>query len=170
MNRPAPFLLAFVLIGIAPLMCLGDEPSRLAVVHERSADVMPFDLSATTHIFTKTPSGGVQRVVAKDVHDGTQTGLIRGHLREIADQFSRADFSAPTHVHGADMPGLAALKAAPAGAIRTRYQDIGAGAEISYSSTDPKIVAALHEWFDAQLADHGADAVAGHDHSMHHPN
>jgi hypothetical protein len=26
-------------------------------------------------------------------------------------------------------------------------------------------VAALHQWFDAQLSDHGADAMAGH---MHH--
>jgi hypothetical protein len=159
-------LLALPALCAAPPTTFANDAPRVAVVRERGADVMPFDLSATTHVFTKTPVGGVQTVVAKSRNDERQIGLIRGHLNEIADRFGHGDFSAPTHVHGTAMPGLDALKSAPAGALKTRYRDVESGAEVSYSSNDPKIVAALHEWFDAQLADHGPDPAEGHQHSM----
>src|SRR6202035_5302595 len=87
------------------------DPSRQEGLRERSADVMPFDMNATTHVFTKTPEGGVQRVVVKSPGDTKQTALIRRHLRDIADRFARGDFGAPTDVHGAEMPGLGALQA-----------------------------------------------------------
>ena len=29
---------------------------------------------------------------------------------------------------------------------------------------EARLVAALHQWFDAQLSDHGKDAVQGHAH------
>jgi hypothetical protein len=67
------------------------------------------------------------------------------------------------------MPGLATLKAAVPGQLHVRYRDLQSGAEIQYSSSNSKLVSALHEWFDAQVADHGTDAMAGHDHaSMQH--
>jgi hypothetical protein len=65
------------------------------------------------------------------------------------------------------MPGLAQLKAAPPGRMEINYRDVPGGAELDYSTSDPKLAAALHEWFDAQLSDHAADAMAGHMH-MHH--
>ena len=40
--------------------------------------------------------------------------------------------------------------------------------EIVYRSDEPRLVAALHQWFDAQLSDHGHDAMAGHDPAMMH--
>jgi hypothetical protein len=58
-------LAVLLLATAAPLTCRADDASRQGVVRERSADVMPFELNATTHIFTKTSTGGVQRVVAK---------------------------------------------------------------------------------------------------------
>jgi hypothetical protein len=33
------------------------------------------------------------------------------------------------------------------------------GAELVYVSHSPAMVAAVHRWFDAQLADHGDDAT-----------
>jgi hypothetical protein len=63
---------------------------------------MPFDMGATTHIFTKTPEGGVQRVVVRSPEDTKQTALIRRHLKDMADRFARGDFGAPTDVHGAE--------------------------------------------------------------------
>ena len=147
------------------------EPSRQDTVRALSPGVMPFDLARTTHVFTKSPSGGIQRVVTKDPDDAAQAALVRAHLKRIAAQFEQRNFSGPTHVHGIEMPGLAALRAAPPGDVRIRYRDIPAGAEIEYSSGNPALIAALHDWFDAQLADHGADAMSGHDHaSMNHPH
>ena len=73
----------------------------------------------------------------------------------------------PTHIHGNNMPGLADLKAAKPGQIAIGYQDVKGGAELTYRTADASLVAALHEWFDAQLSDHGADAMAGHQHHHH---
>jgi hypothetical protein len=117
MNPIVPALTGLLLLGVAPTFGQTADPSRQEAVRERSADVMPFDMDATTHIFTKTPEGGVQRVAVKSPGDTKQAALIRRHLREIADRFARGDFGAPTDVHGAQMPGLAALKAAVPGEL-----------------------------------------------------
>ena len=59
------------------------------------------------------------------------------------------------------MPGLAALKAAKPGEIAISYRDVDGGAERTYWSNGAHLVDSLHSWFDAQLADHGADAMEG---------
>ena len=127
---------------------------------------MPFDLKATTHVFTKTDQGGTQRVVAKDPSNIGQVRLIRAHLRDIERAFRKGDFSGPSHIHGEDTPGLAELRAAKRGAISIGLRNVAGGAQLTYRSDDAKLVAALHRWFDAQLSDHGADAMAGNRH--HH--
>jgi hypothetical protein len=64
------------------------------------------------------------------------------------------------------MLGLAELKAAPKGKLRIDFREVPAGAELTYRTSEPALVQALHQWFDAQLSDHGTDAMAGHHH--HH--
>jgi len=105
----------------------------------------------------------VQRVVVRDAADTEQIKLIRQHLREMQTRFEHADFSGPSHIHGDEMPGLAALKAAKPGAISYISRDVDRGAEIAYRTKDATLIAALHTWFDAQLSDHGPDAVEGHE-------
>ena len=154
--------------GVLSSSAAADTPARQKAVAQRGADVMPFSLSATTHVFTKTAKGGVQQVVTKR-DDPRQAALIRQHLAMVARQFSSGDFEGPEQIHGNTMPGLAALRAAKPGEINISYRDLPNGAEIAYQSEQPRLVAALHQWFDAQLADHGHDAMAGHDSSsMHH--
>ena len=157
---------ALALFASLPLAAHAADAARQAEVAQRGAEVMPFRLDATTHVFTKTAQGGVQRVIAKDPADTAQVRLVRTHLREIEAQFRKGDFSGPAHIHGMDMPGLAELKAAPAGSVAIRYRDVKGGAQLTYRTADAQLVAALHRWFDAQLSDHGADAMAGH---AHHP-
>jgi len=137
------------------------EAQRQAEVSKLGKDVMPFSLAATTHLFAKSDTGGTQQVVAKDAGDAVQIQRIREHLHAIHAQFSRGDFSGPTHIHGQDMPGLAELKAAKPGQIAIAYKDIQGGAELNYTTSDANLVAALHTWFDAQLSDHGKDAMEG---------
>ena len=127
---------------------------------ERERMVMPFDLSATLHIFEDTATGGVQRVVANDPGDTENIGLIREHLRAEAELFARGDFGDPSFLHGADMPGLAELEAAgEAGLLEVSYQDLPVGGQITYSSDDLPTVIALHLWFQAQVIDHGEHAT-----------
>lgn len=135
---------------------------KQAEVAGRGKDVMPFSLEATTHVFTKTAEGGVQQVVAKKSANAPQVKLVRQHLQEIRDQFLKGDFSGPSHIHGQDMPGLADLKLAKPGQIVIVYKEVKGGAELAYNTTDASLVAALHKWFDAQLSDHGKDAMEGH--------
>lgn len=139
------------------------DAQRQAEVSQRGKDVMPFSLPATTHIFTKNAEGGVQRVVAKQSSDATQVKLIRQHLQEIREQFLKGDFSGPTHIHGQDMPGLLELTEAKPGQIDIAYKDVKGGAQLTYKAKEATLVAALHKWFDAQLSDHGKDAVEEHE-------
>lgn len=129
---------------------------RQADVSEAGAAVMPFDLDATTHVFEKLPDGGLQTVVA-DTDDDEQVALIRMHLSEEAERFARGDFHDPAAIHGHDMPGLHALVTGHE-SLTVVYREVERGAEIRYGSDDPALVEALHQWFDAQLADHGAHA------------
>lgn len=149
-----------------PLAAHSVDTQRQAEVAKRGPDVMPFSLKDTTHVFTKSNHGGTQRVIAKDVSDATQTRLVREHLREIQGEFQRGDFSGPSHIHGNEMPGLSQLKAARPGQLSIEYKDLPGGAELTYQTNNSNLVAALHRWFDAQLSDHGADAMEGHQH--HH--
>ncbi len=145
------------------------DPDRQSEVSSLGAEVMPFDLKATTHFFNKTQNGGLQQVIANDPQDQKQIILIRQHLQNIADQFSKGNFSGPTHIHGEEMPGLAELKKARPGEIRINYRDLIDGAELQYIVSEPSLITALHRWIDAQLSDHGSDAMEG-EHKHHHMN
>lgn len=158
--------LARFAISSLPFAVFSADAQRQAEVARLGAEVMPFNLKATTHIFTKSSEGGTQRVVAKDPTDAVQIRLVREHLREIKTKFQKGDFSGPTHIHGTDMPGLAQLKAEKLGQITIAYQEVEGGAELTYRTGNAKLVTALHAWFDAQLSDHGADAMTGH--QRHH--
>jgi hypothetical protein len=164
----APLVLALTTVAFAAVAGAAEpaDPARQAEVARRGADVMPFDLKATTHVFTKTGDGGVQQVVAKDPADHHQAMMVRMHLHELQRQFLQGDFSGPSHIHGSEMPGLAALKASKPGEIAIDYRDVDGGAALTYRTGNPALVAALHAWFDAQLSDHGADAMEGHMHHM----
>ncbi|MFI2436701.1 aspartate carbamoyltransferase [Streptomyces sp. NPDC018693] len=135
--------------------------ARQDLVAERGRTVMPFDLEETTHRFTPTATGGVQDVVADRRGDTEQIGLIRAHLREEAAAFGRGDFGDPARIHGDEMPGLTELRDGY-DRVQVRYADRADGATLTYSTTDPALVDALHDWFEAQLGDHGAHAEPGH--------
>jgi hypothetical protein len=121
------------------------DAARVGEVARRGADVMPFDVKATLHIFTETGEGGVQRVVTRNRGDATQAQLVRQHLQELRGQFLRGDFSGPEHIHGADMPGLAAMKAAAPGSIAISYHEIQDGAELTYRTQDAALARIFRE-------------------------
>jgi hypothetical protein len=80
-------LTGLLLLAVAPVFGQTADASRQEAVRERSADVMPFDMNATTHIFTKTPEGGVQRVVVKTPPghkaDCADSPPSEGHRRQV---------------------------------------------------------------------------------------
>jgi hypothetical protein len=130
---------------------------RQAQVESRGAQVMPFDQRRTTHIFRATATGGEQTVVAKDAHDTAQIASIRTHLRDEATRFAAGDFSDPMAIHGMDMPGLDKLRRNP-GRVHVLYVPTSRGGQITYTTTERPLLVALHDWFDAQIMDHGTNA------------
>lgn len=165
-RRPQAALLLAAVIAALGLLALAAwalfvrqaPASRQAEVAARGAEVMPFDLERTTHIFDDLPDGGLQQVVADDQTDTAQIVLIRAHLQEEAAKFQRGDFGDPASIHGDAMPGLAELRQGYA-RIEVAYSELSDGAQIRYTTSDPAMVAALHAWFAAQLSDHGGHAV-----------
>jgi hypothetical protein len=85
--------------------------------------------------------------------------LIQQHLREEAARFQHGDYSDPTTLHGAEMPGLKELQLG-APRIKVSYSNLPKGAEITFETTDLHLLTAIHRWFGAQLSEHGADAKA----------
>ncbi|MEU5112877.1 aspartate carbamoyltransferase [Streptomyces longwoodensis] len=134
---------------------------RQEAVAERGRTVMPFDLEETTHHFDPTKTGGVQDVVADQRDDAKQVALIRTHLQQEAKAFGRGDFGDPAQIHGDAMPGLTELQAGYE-RIEVRYRERPDGATLTYTTDEPALVDALHDWFEAQLSDHGDHAEAGH--------
>ena len=151
-------LLAALATAAAPA---GAQTPRQRQVEHLGQSVMPFDQRRTLHVFRDLPDGGVQRVVAKNARDARQIGLVRAHLREEARRFAHGDFGDPAAIHGMAMPGLAELERGYEN-VHVTYADVPRGGSIRYASADPRLVAALHRWFAAQGADHGA-------HAMHMP-
>ena len=158
--RRGRLLCAAGVLALTVAACGRGTADRQAEVAERGAEVMPFDLDATTHHFTKTGDGGVQLVTADDPDDETQVLLIREHLLEERERFARGDFDDPARIHGMDMPGVAELRAGFRD-ITVAYAENPAGAELRYTSADRELVDAIHAWFDRQVMDHGSHAEAG---------
>jgi hypothetical protein len=153
-------LVALTLVGILGSTGVCAPPTRQEEVATRGAQVMPFDLEQTMHVFQPLEDGGRQIVTANDPSNSVQIALIQAHLQEEAAKFRQGDFSDPAKIHGEDMPGLATLRAG-AGHIDVQYTPLSNGAQIQYSTKEPALIAALHQWFAAQRSDHGHHA-SGH--------
>jgi hypothetical protein len=142
------------------------SPERLGEIVERGVQVMPFALDKTQHIFNKTENGGIQQVIAKDHADSEQIALIRKHLLNLAQHFATGDFSGPQRIHGEAMPGVKALSMG-ASKLHFDYSELANGAQIRFRTKEPDLIAAVHQYFDAQLSDHGHHAMSD-GHMMHH--
>ncbi len=161
-----------VLLILLSNACIAQEKAseqRLDEIVQRGKHVMPFDLTQTTHIFSKTDNGGIQQVVVKNPANTEQIKLIRQHLSEITEDFKQRHFSGPTKIHGADMPGLKILQQTPTNQLDIIYQELPLGAQIIYSSNHSAVITAIHHFFDAQLTDHARHAIDGNSiHQQHH--
>jgi hypothetical protein len=133
------------------------ETPRQLQVERNSERVMPFRMDTATHSFVATPTGGVQTVTVRN-GERQQILLVRSHLRKEARAFARGDFTDPAAIHGPTMPGLQALHDG-AKRLSVHYSELRGGAAITYTTSDPALVAALHAWFKAQASDHGAHAT-----------
>lgn len=135
-------------------------------VKQHTQQVVPYSLEQTKQMFTRTVHGGVLHVEAKSADNTEQIKLIQRHLLKMSNDFRKGDFSDTERIHGANMPGLAALKKARPYEIKFEYKALPLGAQIHYSSEVTPLVRALHEWIDAQKKEHHDPEIK--EHSKHH--
>lgn len=141
----------------------GPSGSGFEGVQQRGAEAMGVDQSTSSHVFESLPDGG-RIVLRRDVEDSAGVATIRAHMREIAAQFTRGDFSLPGFVHARPVPGTAVMAERRA-LIRYEASDLPRGGQVRITTTDPAAVAAVHEFLAFQRQDHRAP---GHDHHHHH--
>ncbi len=137
-----------------------DHPATDTAMATRAQRVMPFDLNRTTHTFTQTTDGGVERVVVNKPSDTHDRDLIRSHLQTEANNFRHGNYSDPAKIHGMDMPGVNELQHG-ATHINVVFAEIPGGAQITYTAAQAPLISALHAWFDRQASDHSITGMGG---------
>lgn len=120
---------------------------------DRGDKVMGFGHTRTTHRFLLEKDGGVIQVEANDPKDSASLGQIRTHLAQIADAFSRGDFSMPKEIHARVLPGVPEMTKLKS-EISYRYEESANGARVHIRTANPEALAAVHEFLRAQIGDH----------------
>jgi uncharacterized protein (DUF305 family) len=126
---------------------------RQTEVAARGPNVMPFDLTQTLHDFQSVKDGGILTVTTNDPKNKTQIQLVREHLQKEFQKFSQGNFSDPASLHGENMPGLSTM-AAGIKRIKINYTSLPNGARLTFITSDPTLISAIHQWFAAQRMDH----------------
>lgn len=121
-------------------------------LQERGKTAMGVNQYTSTHRFDALPDGG-RIELQREVDDPAGVEQIRRHLREIADAFSRGDFSIPGFVHAQEVPGTAVM-AAKKDAIAYTFNELPRGGEVRIVTRDPEAVRAVHEFMAFQRSDH----------------
>src|SRR5438270_259945 len=124
-----------------------------ADLKRRGAAAMAFDQETTTHHFRLYETGGAIEVVANDPAAEATIGQIRTHLKEIAADFSRGDFSKPFATHGEVPPGVPGMQEGK-NALAFRYEDMPSGGRLRITTSDAKATDALHEFLRYQVREH----------------
>jgi hypothetical protein len=109
-----PRIMSISLIALVNALTIGASTSYGASPlptssHRVGQQIMNFDLTNSTHIFTSTAAGGKLTVVAK-TSNPTLIRDIRNHLALVSKGFKVGNYTDPTLIHGASMPGLATLR------------------------------------------------------------
>jgi hypothetical protein len=165
MKHAALISMAFLFFAASAFAEEDTAPQRKEEVEQRRQELVPYDPKQALETFSKTVHGGVLHVVTK-ADNPEQVKLIQDHLKKMAEEFRKGDFSGTIRMHGTDMPGLQQLKSAEVDDIRYEYKPLPNGAQIHFSTEYPQYVQALHEWLEAQAKDHGNAEVP--EHTKHH--
>lgn len=156
-----------LLLAAAPLGAHAGQPPRhdqhhppadtaFAALQARGERHMGVDQYASTHRFDALPDGG-RIELQSDRADPAAVAAIRAHMRTIAGDFARGDFTTPGLVHVKNVPGTKVM-AAKRAAIAYEARDLPRGAElrIRIRTRDPEVVRAIADFMAFQRAEHHA--------------
>jgi len=141
----ATFLCLFALAAVAA------PRAHPPATPQQAAPALPYNDSNSSQAFQKNQSGGIQQIVANDPKDQALIAAIRAELEAQAGRFGQGDYSGTVKISGKDIPAAQYL-GAKLGQISIIYRNVPSGAAIDYRGRDAAAVAAIHDWFDAQLS------------------
>ena len=107
-----------------------------------------FTSGSVRETFQPTSDGGIEDAVAINPNKA-EVKRLQAQSRKRAAAFARGDFVDPTNPHGDLVPGLREMRR-QWNKMHVRYEDLSNGARIRYTTSDPVMVEALHQWFVAR--------------------
>lgn len=116
-------------------------------------DTFGMDHGESHHNFRLYADGGAIELRVNDPQNAELIGVIRTHLRDIAGQFAKADFSTPAFVHSYAPDGVDTMKRLGA-KIGYRYEDTPGGGRIRVRTKDAEALAAVHAFMKFQVVEH----------------
>ena len=161
-----PTLVLTILFALAaPAVSQTEAPCPLHAEHQKAEShaghaldqrgdkVMGFEHSRTTHHFRLANDGGAIEVEANDPGDTASLTQIRTHLSQVAEAFSKGDFTMPGEIHGRTLPGIPEMTRRK-DAISYRYEETERGARVRITAADSAALDAVHAFLRAQIEDH----------------
>jgi hypothetical protein len=119
----------------------------------RGGAAMGFDQDAAEHRFIIEPNGGSIQVTTKAGADAKVVADVRAHLKSIAGDFKRGDFSKPFQTHAEVPPGVTGMQRS-ASAISYTFDEIAGGGVVRIRTRDADALRAIHEFLRYQIAEH----------------
>jgi hypothetical protein len=119
----------------------------------RGALAMGVDQEKTTHHFLLTADGGIIEVGVSEPADVANRDAIRSHLKDIAGEFARGDFTRPFATHNEVPPGVKTMQQR-VGSITFGYEDTASGGRVVIRTADRRARMAIHEFLRYQIREH----------------
>jgi len=133
------------------------SPKQVDEVQQRTQQVVPYALDQTQLTFTRTVHAAFS-MLSPISRQYPANKIDPGKSTKMANDFRRGDFLWRTNTWRR-YAGASAVKKAETDDIKYEYKELPNGAQIHYSTEYPQYVQALHEWFDAQMSEHGNEVI-----------
>jgi hypothetical protein len=116
-------------------------------------DTLVASHATTRHSFRLFQDGGAIELRATDSSDQATIDNVRAHLKNIAAQFEKNDFSTPAFVHGREPAGVAGMKQRH-DAIQFRYEPVEGGGRIRMTTANGDALGSIHDFLKFQVVEH----------------
>jgi len=124
-----------------------------AQMDQRGDRVMGFDHTKTIHHFVLKPDGGFIVADAKDAKDRESIEKIRKHFVEIAELFSRGEFSKTEEIHDRIPPGVTEM-IQHRDKIAYSFHETEKGGEVRIKTASEEARKGIHAFLRFQIEDH----------------
>ena len=129
------------------------QMERDEALKKGGAEAMGFDQDATTHHFGLTTTGAFIQVQVNDPADVANRDTIRAHLKEIAADFARGDFSKPFLTHDETPPGVETMRRVKA-VIEFSFEETESGGRVRITTADAEALNGIHDFVRYQIKEH----------------